>query len=86
MLNRWVFGTKWVIGIKWVFRNKVDEHEMIVRNKAKIVDQGFNQEECIDYEETFTPVARLKAIRMLLAYARYKDIRFSKSYVSGPCL
>ena len=62
-----------VIGTKWVFRNKVDEHGVIVRNKARLVAQGFNQEESIDYEETFSPAARLESIRMLLAYACYKD-------------
>ena len=46
---------------------------MIVRNKARLVAQSFNQEEGIDYEETFAPVARLESIRMLLAYACYKD-------------
>ena len=62
-----------VIGTKWVFRNKMDENGIIVRNKARLVAQGFNQEEGIDYEETFAPVARLEAIRMLLAFACFKD-------------
>ena len=44
----------------------MDENGIIVRNKARLVAQGFNQEEVIDYEETFAPVARLEAIRMLL--------------------
>ena len=44
-----------VIGTRWVFRNKMDENEIIVRNKARLVVQGFNQEERIDYEETFAP-------------------------------
>lgn len=62
-----------VIGTKWVFRNKTDENGVIVRNKARLVAQGFNQEEGIDYDETFAPVARLESIRMLLAFACYKD-------------
>ena len=44
-----------VIGTRWVFRNKIDENGKIVRNKARLVAQGFNQEEGIDYEETFAP-------------------------------
>ncbi|XP_024019082.1 uncharacterized protein LOC112090920 [Morus notabilis] len=55
------------------WRNKRDEHGVIVRNKARLVAQGFNQEEGIDYEETFTPVARLESIRMLLAFASHKE-------------
>ena len=44
-----------VIGTRWVFRNKMDENDIIVRNKARLVAQGFNQEEMIDYKETFAP-------------------------------
>ena len=51
----------------------MNENDIIVRNKARLVAQGFNQEEGIDYEETFAPVARLEAIRMLLAFACFKD-------------
>ncbi|WJX13359.1 hypothetical protein P8452_03755 [Trifolium repens] len=58
-----------VIGTRWVFRNKLDENGVIIRNKARLVAQGYNQEEGIDYEETYAPVARLEAIRLLLAYA-----------------
>ena len=47
----------------------MDENDIIVKNKARLVAQGFNQEEEIDYEETFAPIARLEAIRMLLAFA-----------------
>ncbi|KAI3673186.1 hypothetical protein L6452_39302 [Arctium lappa] len=64
---------KTVIGTKWVFRNKLDEHGTVTRNKARLVAQGYRQEEGIDYDETFAPVARLEAIRLFLAYAVYKN-------------
>ena len=51
----------------------MDENGIIIRNKSILVAQGFNQEEGIDYEETFAPIARLEAIRMLLAFACFKD-------------
>ena len=54
---------------RWVFRHKMDENDIMVRNKARLVAQSFNQEEGIYYEETFAPVARLEAIRMLLVFA-----------------
>ena len=62
-----------VIGTRWVFRNNMDENGIIVRNRARLVAQGFNQEEEIDYEETFASVARLEATRMLLAFTCFKD-------------
>ena len=62
-----------VIGTRWVFRNKMDENDIIVRNKARLVVQGFNQEERIDYEETFALVVSLEAIGMLLTFACFKD-------------
>ncbi|KAH9724358.1 CCHC-type domain-containing protein [Citrus sinensis] len=62
-----------IIGTKWVFRNKMDESGVVVINKVRLVAQGYNQEEGNDFDETFAPVARLKSIRMLLAYACHKD-------------
>jgi len=55
------------IGTKWVFKNKHGEDRVIVRNKARLVSQGYSQKEGIDYEETFAPVAHLEAIRIFLA-------------------
>ncbi|GKV17686.1 hypothetical protein SLEP1_g28155 [Rubroshorea leprosula] len=61
-----------IIGTKWVFRNKLDENGIVVRNKARLVAKGYCQEEGNDFDETFAPVARLEAIRMLLAVACFK--------------
>nr|GEU61555.1 hypothetical protein [Tanacetum cinerariifolium] len=62
---------KRAIGSKWVFRNKKDERGIVIRNKAQLVAQGHTQEERIDYEEVFAPVARIEAIRLFLAYASF---------------
>nr|GEX00887.1 retrovirus-related Pol polyprotein from transposon TNT 1-94 [Tanacetum cinerariifolium] len=59
-------------GTKWVFRNKKDDMGILIRNKARLVAQGYIQEEGIDYDEVFGPVARIKAIRLFLAYASFK--------------
>ncbi|GJU90310.1 putative ribonuclease H-like domain-containing protein [Tanacetum coccineum] len=56
------YGKK-VIGTEWVFRNKRDERSIVVKNKARLVAEGFRQEEGIDYDEVFAPVARIEAIR-----------------------
>ncbi|GKE02059.1 putative ribonuclease H-like domain-containing protein, partial [Tanacetum coccineum] len=62
---------KRAIGTKWVFRNKKDERGIVIQNKARLVAQGHTQEEGIDYDEVFAPVARIKAIRLFLAYASF---------------
>nr|GEW23265.1 hypothetical protein [Tanacetum cinerariifolium] len=62
---------KRAIGSKWVFRNKKDEREIVIRNKARLVAQGHNQEEGINYDEVFGSVARIEAIRLFLAYASF---------------
>ncbi|GJR82971.1 uncharacterized mitochondrial protein-like protein, partial [Tanacetum coccineum] len=68
---------KRAIGTKWVFRNKKDERGIVIRNKARLVAQGYTQEEGIDYDEVFAPVARIEAIRLFLAYASFKDFMMS---------
>jgi len=64
-----------IIGTKWVFRNKLDESGNVVRNKARLVAKVYNQEEGIDFDKTFVPVARLEAIRILLAFASHMGIK-----------
>ena len=58
-----------------MFRNKLDTEGTVVRNKARLVAKGYSQEEGIDYDETFAPVARLEAIRMFLAFASFKGFK-----------
>ncbi|KAL8134084.1 hypothetical protein AgCh_009232 [Apium graveolens] len=64
-----------IIGTKWVFRNKMDENGIVTRIKARLVAKGYSQEEGIDYDETFAPVARLEAIRIFLAFAAYSNFK-----------
>ncbi|GKE06416.1 putative ribonuclease H-like domain-containing protein [Tanacetum coccineum] len=64
---------KRAIGTKWVFKNKNDEKVIMIRNKARLVAQGYIQEEGIDYDEVFAPVTRIEAIRLFLTYASFID-------------
>ncbi|GKE12443.1 putative ribonuclease H-like domain-containing protein, partial [Tanacetum coccineum] len=64
---------KRAIGTKWIYRNKKDDRGIMVRNKARLVAQGYTQEEGIDCNEIFAPVVRIEAIRLFLAYASFKD-------------
>ncbi|GJV59734.1 putative ribonuclease H-like domain-containing protein [Tanacetum coccineum] len=64
---------KRVIGTKWVYKNKKDKRGIVIINKARLVAQGYTQEEGIYYDEVFAPVARIEAIRLLLVYASFKD-------------
>nr|GFB77919.1 retrovirus-related Pol polyprotein from transposon TNT 1-94 [Tanacetum cinerariifolium] len=65
---------KTIIGSRWVFRNKRDKTGIVIKNKVRLVAQGYNQQECIYYDETFAPVARLEAIRIFLAFATYMNL------------
>nr|GEV66137.1 putative ribonuclease H-like domain-containing protein [Tanacetum cinerariifolium] len=67
------YGKK-VIGTKWVYRNKKDERGIVVRNKSRLVAQRHRQEEGIDYDDVFAPVAKIEAIKIFLAFASF--IRF----------
>jgi hypothetical protein len=64
-----------VVGTKWVFRNKQDEHGVVIRNKARLVAKGYSQVEGLDFGETYAPIARLESIRILLAYATYHGFK-----------
>nr|GFD41326.1 retrovirus-related Pol polyprotein from transposon TNT 1-94 [Tanacetum cinerariifolium] len=64
---------KTIIKTKWIFKNKKDESSLVIQNKARLVVVGYSQQKGIDYDETFTPVARIEAIRLFLAYAAHKN-------------
>ena len=58
-----------IIGTKWIFRNKTDEEGNVIRNKTRLVAQGYSQMEGVDYNETFALVSHMESIRILLALA-----------------
>jgi hypothetical protein len=72
-----------VIGTKWDFKNKQGEDGEVVRNKARLVAQEYNQVEGLDFGETFAPVARLGATRILLAFAASKGFKLYQMYVKS---
>jgi hypothetical protein len=71
------------IGTKWMWKNKEREKGEVVRNKSSLVAQVFSQKEGIDYEETFAPVARLEAIRILLAFSVAEEFKLHQMYVKS---
>nr|GEY98602.1 copia protein [Tanacetum cinerariifolium] len=75
-----------ISGTKWVFRNKLDENGIVSRNKARLVAQGYNQQEGIDYDENYASVARLESIRILLAYACALDFKLFQMNVKSAFL
>jgi hypothetical protein len=74
------------IGTKWVWKNKEGENGKLVRNKSRLVAQGYSQKEGIDYEETFAPVAHLEAIRILLAFSMAKGFKLCQMDVNSAFL
>ena len=75
-----------IIGTKWVFRNKMDKSGVLVINKARLVAQGYSQEEGTNFNKSFALVARLEAIRMLLAFAYFKDFKLFQMDVKSAFL
>ncbi|GJY12585.1 retrovirus-related pol polyprotein from transposon TNT 1-94 [Tanacetum coccineum] len=75
-----------IIGTKRVFRNKLDENGIVSRNKAMLVAQGYNHQEGIDYDETYTSVARLESIMILLAYVCALDFKLFQMDVKSTFL
>ncbi|GJZ18344.1 putative ribonuclease H-like domain-containing protein [Tanacetum coccineum] len=67
-------------------RNKKDERGIVIRNKARLVAQGYTQEERIDYDEVFAPVARIEGIRLFLAYASFKDFMVYQKEIKSALL
>ncbi|GJV20360.1 retrovirus-related pol polyprotein from transposon TNT 1-94 [Tanacetum coccineum] len=77
---------KTIIGSKWVCRNKRDETSIVIKNKEKLIAQGYNQQEGIDYDESFAPIARLEAIRIFLAFVTYMNFIFYQMDVKSAFL
>ena len=75
-----------MIGTKWIFKNKFNEHGTIIRNKSRLVAQGYTQVEGVDFDETFAPVARLESIRILLAIASYLNFKLYQMDVKSAFL
>ncbi|GJR35501.1 retrovirus-related pol polyprotein from transposon TNT 1-94 [Tanacetum coccineum] len=63
-----------VIGLKWIFKVKLDEYGDVLKNKARLVAKGYRQEEGIDFEESFAPIAQIEAIRIFIANAASKNM------------
>ncbi|GJW95142.1 retrovirus-related pol polyprotein from transposon TNT 1-94 [Tanacetum coccineum] len=78
-----------IIALKWLWKNKCDAENIVVWNKTRLVAKGYKQEEVIDFEESFAPVARLEAVRMFIAYVAQKNITIFQmdvktAFLNGP--
>jgi len=95
-LNKFEYNEVWflvprtsemnIIGTKWVYNNKMDEHGAITRNKARLLAKGCNQEEGIDFDETYAPVARLEVVSLLLEFSNIKGFRLFQMDVKSAFL
>nr|GEX00806.1 Gag-Pol polyprotein [Tanacetum cinerariifolium] len=79
------FG-KSIIRLKWLLKNKKDEDQTVIHNKARLVAKGYAQEEGIDFEESFAPVARLETVWIFIAYAAHKYFPIYQMDVKTPFL
>ncbi|GJR81813.1 retrovirus-related pol polyprotein from transposon TNT 1-94 [Tanacetum coccineum] len=82
------FG-KTVINLKWLWKHKKGKDNTVIRNKAQLVDKRYRQEEIIDIEESFAPVARLEAVRIFVTYAAHKSFPIYQmdvktTFLNGP--
>ena len=75
-----------MIGTRWVFRNKLEENGVITKDKYRLVVQGYNKEEGIDYDETFALVARMEAIRILISFAALMGLKLYQMDVKSAFL
>jgi hypothetical protein len=78
-----------IVGTKWVFRNMQDEHGVMTRNKARLVEKGYAQVAGLDFEKTFAPIAGLESIWILLAYAAHHSLKLfqmdmKSAFLNGP--
>ncbi|GKC74676.1 retrovirus-related pol polyprotein from transposon TNT 1-94 [Tanacetum coccineum] len=84
-----MFALTMIIKLKWLWKNKKDKYQTVIRNKARLVAKGYAQEEGIDFEESFAPVARLEADRIFVAYAAHKSfpiyqMDMKTAFLNGP--
>ncbi|GJU93847.1 putative ribonuclease H-like domain-containing protein [Tanacetum coccineum] len=78
-----------IITVKWLWKNKSDAYNIVIRNKSRLAIKGYKQEEGIDFEESFAPVARFEAVRMFVAYATHKNFTIFQmdvktTFLNGP--
>nr|GEZ24336.1 retrovirus-related Pol polyprotein from transposon TNT 1-94 [Tanacetum cinerariifolium] len=82
-------GEMCMFALTWLWKNKRDEENIVIQNKSRLVSKGYAQKEGVDFEESFTPVARLEAVRLFTAYASHKSFTVYQmdvktSFLYGP--